>query len=356
MLSQRIALLSTQLAAIKVKKERAGIRGELDAAVDLMDRSRIALVNGGTVGDEERHVLRAPSANVARIYERSDISGRTRDYLDNARVLSESGGRNPREEKEYLEKVTSAAPGLLKEWDKVVREREDQSNQEVMNVQYVAGGILGTTLALLVVICYLVFKPTVDLVEERAYELEQENERLDHLSSTDPLTGVANRRTFDHFFHHEWRRGLRDGLPLSVVMADIDFFKDYNDSLGHQAGDECLKAVATLIADTLKRPADLMARYGGEEFVVVLPGTDKRGAIDVAEDIRLGVEALKMPHPSSRVNSVLTISLGVAGVVPGKGGALEPVDLLKKADQALYKAKEAGRNQVYSLHGDTVAG
>ncbi len=179
-------------------------------------------------------------------------------------------------------------------------------------------------------------------------QLEEANQILLRLSSLDGLTGIANRRRFDEFLEMEWRRGLRESAPLSLIMLDIDFFKAYNDAYGHQAGDDCLKAVANTLSNTVNRPGDLVARYGGEEFAVILPRTHPEGAVTVAELLRAKVEALKIPHSRSRVSDVVTISLGVSTVVPRSG--YSTAALIAAADQALYQAKQEGRNRVRVRH------
>lgn len=163
-------------------------------------------------------------------------------------------------------------------------------------------------------------------------------------SMRDGLTGLANRRYFDEYLEREWKRALREKVPLSVIMCDIDFFKNFNDTYGHQSGDDCLRAVARVLGQGLHRPLDIAARYGGEEFVVVIPGTPIPGAMAVAHTIRSGVEALAIPHASSSVAPVVTISLGVASVIPAPEITAE--DLVAAADQALYRAKGGGRNRI----------
>jgi len=176
--------------------------------------------------------------------------------------------------------------------------------------------------------------------------LQQANMELQRLASIDSLTQIANRRQFDEVLTLEWRRMQREGLPLSLIMIDIDCFKIYNDTYGHQQGDDCLQSVAKSISQQSKRPADLVARYGGEEFVVVLPNTDTEGATHLAEQMRKQVQSLKMPHKNSPVTPEVTISLGVSTIVPVSD--YTPEQLLACADQGLYQAKEAGRNRVQS--------
>jgi diguanylate cyclase (GGDEF)-like protein len=179
-------------------------------------------------------------------------------------------------------------------------------------------------------------------VAERTEQLTLANQRLEQLSTTDPVTGVANRRRLEEVLDAEWRRAERSGRSLALAMVDIDRFKWYNDRYGHAAGDRCLQSVATDLSDHV-RDGDLVARYGGEEFAVVLPDADLGTAICIAERLRTGVVALGEPAPSADQPSV-TVSIGAAAAVPLAGGTWE--DLVKRADVELYHAKRAGRNQV----------
>ena len=175
-------------------------------------------------------------------------------------------------------------------------------------------------------------------------ELESLNRELSRLSSLDGLTGIANRRHFDQIYEMEWRRAIRAGHDLSIVFLDIDFFKYYNDTYGHQEGDDCLKKVAAAAGSVLKRPADLLARYGGEEFVIILPETGVDGAYEVAQQIRSAIEMCNIPHSASQITDHVTVSIGVAG---GKISlADKSQELIALADKALYEAKNGGRNQV----------
>ena len=176
--------------------------------------------------------------------------------------------------------------------------------------------------------------------------LEEVNHELQRLSTVDGLTGIANRRFCDEFLDREWRRSLREGLPFAVVMADVDCFKAYNDTYGHLAGDGCLRRVAAALQGAMHRPGDLLARYGGEEFIALLPGTDQKGALVVAEAMRSVVEALRLEHGSSPVAPHVTVSIGVASAVPERDARVEEV--IVAADAALYGAKRAGRNRVRS--------
>ena len=169
-------------------------------------------------------------------------------------------------------------------------------------------------------------------------------ERLRELSATDGLTHIANRRAFDEALVREWERALRNGGPLSVIMADIDFFKRYNDQYGHVAGDVCLQQVAAALKAGVRQGGDLVARYGGEEFVVVLPGADEGAARAVAESLRHRVESLALPHEGNPGVGVVTISLGVATCLPSRDR--QPTALVELADKQLYRAKAGGRNRV----------
>jgi len=161
------------------------------------------------------------------------------------------------------------------------------------------------------------------------------------------LTGLYNRREFEKIIKKEWRNAIREIEPISLIMIDIDKFKEFNDNYGHLAGDNCLQNISKILQSSLKRPRDFLARYGGEEFVVVLPNTDQDGACHIAESLRKNVEDAHIPHNYSRVSDYLTISIGVSST--NEPDLLVYEELLDKADKALYKAKEMGRNVYHCI-------
>ncbi len=175
------------------------------------------------------------------------------------------------------------------------------------------------------------------------HNLRTTNETLLQLTHQDPLTQIANRRCFEYTLALEWKRAQRLANPISLIMADIDHFKDYNDHYGHQAGDRCLQRVAALLQAKVQRPTDLVARYGGEEFVIVLPDTAIEAALALAETMREGVQTLHLEHVASPTATWVTLSLGVACLVPGSDTT--SAQLLQIADRALYRAKATGRNR-----------
>jgi len=183
-----------------------------------------------------------------------------------------------------------------------------------------------------------------ETVKRRTAELQEANSQLESLSTTDSLTGLANRRRFDSYWEQEWCRAQRQATPLAVIMLDVDHFKLYNDHYGHQQGDRCLQRVAEVLRASVRRAGELAARYGGEEFVVVLPGASGEQAAETAQLILKALRAEQLPHASSPDGSVVTVSLGVASGIPDESASRE--HLLKAADVALYEAKSLSRNCV----------
>lgn len=179
---------------------------------------------------------------------------------------------------------------------------------------------------------------------ELYHQVQVANEELKRLATIDGLTQIANRRRFDEYLNLEWLRLRREKAQLSLILFDIDYFKLYNDTYGHLAGDDCLRQVAIAISEISRRPADLFARYGGEEFAVILPYTDLSGAIHLAEVIRQRIHSLEIPHSESLVSNHITVSLGVACIIPN--GDVSPQELINSADRSLYTAKQKGRDRV----------
>jgi diguanylate cyclase (GGDEF)-like protein len=181
-------------------------------------------------------------------------------------------------------------------------------------------------------------------------ELSAANRALERMSRQDGLTELANRRYFDTFLSDEMSRARRSKQELSLALCDVDFFKAYNDHYGHQAGDECLRQVARVLQAACRRPADLAARYGGEEFALVLPETAAGGAAQVAESVRAAIDQLEIAHEQSAIARHVTVSIGVAGLLPAMDA--DPERLIAAADQALFQAKKLGRNRVVTLQAE----
>ncbi|WP_204103725.1 MULTISPECIES: diguanylate cyclase [Spirulina sp. CCY15215] len=178
---------------------------------------------------------------------------------------------------------------------------------------------------------------------------QQTLEVLQRLATFDGLTQIANRRCFDETLEREWRRMVREEEPLSLILCDIDHFKLYNDTYGHPAGDSCLQKVAAAIAGVAQRPGDLVARYGGEEFALILPNTPSYGAVTVAKSIRKSLKKLQIVHGKSRSGQYVTISVGIASLIPTTRSTAE--GLLQSADRALYQAKKEGRDRIIVSSG-----
>ncbi|WP_439135608.1 sensor domain-containing diguanylate cyclase [Pseudomaricurvus sp.] len=176
--------------------------------------------------------------------------------------------------------------------------------------------------------------------EQQLIDMKQ---KLEELSFKDSLTGIANRRMFDTILDIEWTHATRNRQPLSLIVLDIDYFKQYNDHYGHIKGDECLKQVATVLSEAATRFKDFFARYGGEEFVFILPETDTKSAQKIADRCLKLIAEAQIPHEFSDVSALLTISMGVDTVIPDRD--IEPVEFIERVDRLLYKAKQAGRNR-----------
>ena len=187
-----------------------------------------------------------------------------------------------------------------------------------------------------------------ETIAKRTTELLKANEKLENLANIDGLTNIYNRRYFNEVIEVETNRAKRSSEPISILMCDVDFFKNYNDSYGHVAGDNCLIKIAATLKVFFNRASDFAARYGGEEFVVILPGIDAGNASKLANKLILEIQNQQIPHDSSSISNVITISIGMITKQPGE--LTNSTSLIEEADQALYQAKNKGRNrvQVYS--------
>lgn len=236
-------------------------------------------------------------------------------------------------------------------WQLVIAPSENYMNDRKSELSYVVlmAGLLisGLLAAYLRLLSRRSFEMS-SMAQDRHQALKEANKKLAHLSQTDGLTHIANRRFFDESFIQEWRRGKREQHPVALVLFDLDFFKQYNDQYGHLRGDECLRNIAELIGSVVNRPGDLFARFGGEEFILLLPNTPEEGAMQIAEQCRELVESIAIPHHKSSISEVVTISVGVCSLTPDN--TVTESDMLDLTDQALYCAKDSGRNCVVSAN------
>jgi two-component system, cell cycle response regulator len=183
-------------------------------------------------------------------------------------------------------------------------------------------------------------------LEERNEKLSLVEHELLRRSNLDPVTELPVQQSFQEFLEREWRRATRDRLPLSLITIEVDHFRAYHDRLGKPQGDACLRTVADALKTLIHRPGDFLARYGTGKFGVVLGGTDAKGAMELAEKLRLAVDALKLPNPASMTSSYVSLTLGLASVKPDRDAAWQDIELIATAERALAQAKEAGRNRV----------
>ncbi|MGD1809643.1 AAA-like domain-containing protein [Dapis sp. BLCC M126] len=249
---------------------------------------------------------------------------------------------------EYLQEK----PELLAAFKKIIREKNSIRLENILVYQLDSLGLVKLNGNECIYSCELYriyFQEEINRMElenqDRLEQLEQENKKLKNLVNIDSLTETYNRRYFDEHLNLEWQRMAREQMPLSLILLDIDCFKLYNDTYGHQAGDNCLQEVSRTICNCLKRPADIMARYGGEEFVIILPQVDTKGTFYVATKISNAIKYLGIKNIKSKVTlGIVTVSMGVACTVPNYQD--NPAILVRAADEALYQSKEQGRDRI----------
>lgn len=191
-------------------------------------------------------------------------------------------------------------------------------------------------------------EPIVKIRIKNHLELKAYRDFLEQISSLDGLTGIYNRRYFNTYYLREWERAIRERTPISLIIIDIDRFKEYNDNLGHLAGDECLKKISGSIGNSLFRKNDIACRLGGEEFICVLPNTDLPDAVCIAERIAADIEKLNIPHEYSDVKPIITVSMGVGTIIPIENYSY--IEFLNMTDRLLYHAKKSGRNKIQAKY------
>lgn len=253
----------------------------------------------------------------------------------------------PRHRSRWQAAKSLAETKLLPSLDKLNQTLGVVHEQQLQWKKTVAAITLLISLLTLFSLGLVLFWRLVFQIQKSTSQLERENRELQALSSIDSLTGLANRRHFDKVLEDEWRRCLREQQPLSLLLIDLDYFKTYNDTYGHQMGDRCLRQVAQILRGEVGRPGDLVARYGGEEMAVILPHTTLSGATTLGLRICERVEKANLEHRGSIASDWVTVSVGVASLYPHEMS--RPGLLVTEADQALYEAKTCGRNQVKNM-------
>jgi len=262
------------------------------------------------------------------------------EQLIHLHKLLDDGLERPEARRNYLEAYTQIVR-LIDGVDKALLKQFQQEREDLRLLN--RSVLLGIMVLLLIVTVFY----------RRSKEREREYiEQLEVLAATDELTGLDNRRSFDAALRNEWNHAVRGQYWISIALCDIDFFKRYNDALGHPAGDRCLKRVASVLRKRMRRPVDRVARYGGEEFAFILSFTDRAGAETVMSLLHEDLRAAAIPHPDSDCSSYVTLSIGVCSLVPRSDISIE--EALEAADAALYQAKANGRNQ--TCHAEGFAG
>ncbi|MDR3560043.1 MAG: diguanylate cyclase [Negativicutes bacterium] len=347
MLIQKGVLLSFQLAVSFDPVERARLRAELQSNIKAMDEAHSAVIYSSTIlglegglSAEMQQVMFSPPVM---------LDAKMQRYFGALRALLALADNDFTIYIPQLPVVAAAADELLAAQEVAVNQLQRESETRVRRLERLETLVLGLTLLVLVLEAVFIFRPAAGVIAREQDALAAANQELELLSKQDRLTGIANRRHFDEFLDRMWRQATREATPIALLMADIDYFKRYNDTYGHQAGDDCLRKVARALESQAGRGTDLVARYGGEEFGVVLASTDLASALKVAEKLRATVAGLAIEHEGSDCG-VVTISMGVASVIPRPG--MEPPEIIALADIALYRAKETGRNCVVPDSGD----
>ncbi|MBI5522869.1 MAG: diguanylate cyclase [Desulfarculus sp.] len=343
---QRMLYLTLGRAALVLghvpeAQARAAVGQQLGQALEQWERVHQGLLEGdGQLGLERGNSPRALELLESMEPARRAVLAAAREVLAQARA---GGGAGP-ELSRLAAAIQARGDEYLLLMDQLVLLYDQEATQRVRDHLLKEWLLTGALLLGLALVGLFIFRPMARRLTQDMEELSAAARSFEQLSLTDGLTGLANRRALDRRLSEEWRRAWREGHALALLMLDLDHFKAYNDSHGHQEGDRVLGAVANVLKAAVRRPGDLAARYGGEEMVALLVGADLEGAMAVAQELRQRVEGLGLAHGASPVAPVVTVSLGVAAARPRPGS--RPAELLRAADQALYQAKAGGRNQV----------
>lgn len=299
------------------------------------------------VGEQFRRLLMCDRGKEAEVFRDCIIERRVYKYDDfDHEVQQEALGRTDLMKVRKKLRAESKKAGYLEAVYKVSFKKGSivwLKDQAV--VEFYPGDHLSLSLG-----CLMMITKEMEVEEQlkkTEATLHAANEKLDRVANLDGLTQISNRRSFDRVMQREWKRLRRERGVLSLILCDVDDFKAFNDTYGHQTGDDCLRSIAHVLNSKIQRPGDLAARYGGEEFAVILPNTSAKGAFYKAESFRRDIEMLLIPHTRSSTGDYVTVSFGVSTLMPSADNS--PEALIAKADEALYKAKETGRNKVVAL-------
>lgn len=326
------------------------LRAERETNVDRM-RARIAILKSDLVrwqrshdglryGDAQLELRGNNSPEIQRLFaslEPHFIAIKT--VADEVVAMGKAADATPIELDPQILTMLGGEEQFLETMDQIVHVYEREAAARVTRLQRIELLLMAGALLVLALEAVFIFRPAVKRIRSTMSELRRASNVFQQLSLKDGLTGIPNRRCFDLIYKRELRRASRNTGPLSLVMIDVNNFKEYNDSFGHQVGDRCLTRIAQTLRNHARRPGDLVARYGGDEFVVLLPDTDLGGAHNVANTMQSAVEMLKIQHDSPNVPRILTISAGVASTTLSPSTKTS-TDLLRAADAALYRAKK----------------
>ena len=347
MYAQKGVLLSLELTITPVPAERRRLRSDLQELLKNMDEAHRAVISGNGVFG--LHGGLSPQMQAIMYEKPVELEAKLHRYYAAVNALMALEDSQLTVYLPQLGVIVASADEFITAEDIAVGRLQAESENRVRALEVLETIVLILTLLVLTLEGLLIFRPSARAIAYEQAQLAAANDELKRLSNQDGLTGVANRRFFDGFLARLWRQAGGNSAQLSLLLADIDNFKYYNDTYGHQLGDECLRKVAKILQEQVGRESDLVARYGGEEFVVILPFTGAGGAAIVAEKIRGAVENAGIEHKTS-VHGIVTISLGVATMLIQSEG--KPEKLIEWADKALYQAKEMGRNRIVVYQQD----